>query len=192
MSFQHSPYPTPSASGGPSVLTRSQRRRRQQEAEGPPQSYEPLVANPTPSVGSEGSSAVFEEVRRDLCIRELDLKGLHAANNSQPMAIDLENVTAVVVEPSIFTDPGEITGKGRVPATHEVRAHAVTCIADTYRSHQVPGDIQPVPTVLGSTQDARMDPIPGRAKIAVNACTRSHRYYDDPVRCYQHWISPNP
>jgi len=35
MSFQHSPYPTPSASEGPSVLTRS-RRRREQEAERPP------------------------------------------------------------------------------------------------------------------------------------------------------------
>ena len=61
MLHQHTPYPTPSASGGPSVLTRSQ-RRQPQEAEGLPQSYEPFVANTTASVGNEGSSAVFEEV----------------------------------------------------------------------------------------------------------------------------------
>jgi len=43
------------------------------------------------------------------------------------------------------------------------------CIAGAYRSHQVPGDIQPVPTLLGHTQDAHMDPIPGQAEIAVDA-----------------------
>jgi len=61
MSFQHSPYPTPSASGGSSVLTGAQ-RRRQQETEGPPRPSEPFVANSAASVGQEGSSAVFEEV----------------------------------------------------------------------------------------------------------------------------------
>jgi len=47
--------------------------------------------------------------------------------------------------------------------------HMQPCISDAYRSHQVPGNIQPVPTVLGHTQDAHMDPIPGPAEIAVNA-----------------------
>jgi len=61
MLFQQFPYPTPSAFGGPSVLTRPH-RRQQQEAEGPPQSCEPFVANPTASVGKEGSLVVFEEV----------------------------------------------------------------------------------------------------------------------------------
>jgi len=62
MSFQHSPYLTsPSASGGPHVLTWSQ-RRRQQEAEGPPPPHEAFLANPTTSAGNEGSSAVSEEV----------------------------------------------------------------------------------------------------------------------------------
>jgi len=83
MSLQRSPYPTLSASGMPGVLTRSQ-RRRQQEAERPPQSSEPLVANPIASVGNEGSSAVFEEVRRYLRIRELDLKGLHISGEPHP------------------------------------------------------------------------------------------------------------
>jgi len=61
MPFQYSPYPTPSAYGGTSVLARSQ-RRRQQEAEGPPKSQEPFVTNPATSVGNEGPPAVFQEV----------------------------------------------------------------------------------------------------------------------------------
>ena len=60
-SFQHFPYPTPSASGDPSVFTRSQ-RRRQQGAEGPPHPQEPLVAIPTAPVENEGPSVVREEV----------------------------------------------------------------------------------------------------------------------------------
>ena len=51
------------------------------------------------------------------------------------MAIDLENVRAVVLKPSTSTGPGEITEKGRVAATHKVRAHAATCISDAYRYH---------------------------------------------------------
>jgi len=47
--------------------------------------------------------------------------------------------------------------------------HMQSCIADAYRSYQVPGDIQPVLTVLGHTQDAHTDPISGPAEIAVNA-----------------------
>jgi len=39
------------------------------------------------------------------------------------MAIDLENVRAVVLKPSTFTGPGETTREGRAAATHEVRAH---------------------------------------------------------------------
>ena len=42
-------------------------------------------------------------------------------------------------------------------------------IADTYGFHQVPGNIQPVLTVLGNIQDAHMDSIPGPARIAVSA-----------------------
>jgi len=41
------------------------------------------------------------------------------------MAIDLENVRAIVLKPSTFTGPGETTGKERAAVTHEVRAHAV-------------------------------------------------------------------
>ena len=40
------------------------------------------------------------------------------------MAIELENVSAVVLEPSTFTGPGETMGEGCATATHEVRAHA--------------------------------------------------------------------
>ena len=69
-SSQYSPYQTPSASGGPSVLTRSLRRRHAER----PQLYEPFVANPTASAGNEASSAVLEVVRRYLCTRGLDLK----------------------------------------------------------------------------------------------------------------------
>ena len=66
------------------------------------------------------------------------------------MAIDLENDSAVVLKPSTSTGPGETTGKGRA---------AATCNADAHRSDEVPlGNIQPVPTVLGNTQDARMTP----------------------------------
>jgi len=90
MSFQHSPYLTPSASGGPHVLTWSQ-RRRQQEAEGPPPLHEVFLSNPTTSVGNEGSSAVFEEVCHYLYIRELVLKGLHAANHS-PWKLTLKTI----------------------------------------------------------------------------------------------------
>jgi len=54
MSFQHSPSPTSSASGESSALARPQ---HQQGAEGPPPSYDPFVANPTASVGNEGSSS---------------------------------------------------------------------------------------------------------------------------------------
>jgi len=61
MSFQHSPYPPLSVSGGPGVLTRLQ-RRQQLEAEGPPHPHESLIANPTTSAGNEGSSAVVEKV----------------------------------------------------------------------------------------------------------------------------------
>ena len=167
MPFQHSPYPTSSAHGVPGVLTRSQ-RRRQQEVEGLPRPHQPFVANPTTSAENEGSSAVFEEVRCYLCIRELALNGLHLANHIQPMAIDLENVRAVVLEPSTSTGPRETTGKGRPAASHEVRTHAATLIADAYRSHQVPGDIQPVPTLLGNLQDAHMDSVAGPAQIAAD------------------------
>ncbi|KIM57760.1 hypothetical protein SCLCIDRAFT_1119387 [Scleroderma citrinum Foug A] len=104
---RQSPYPTPTASGGHSG--------RQKEAEGPPHLYEPLVVNLTTSAENEWSSAVLEEF----------------------MAIDLENVRAVVLKPSTSTGPGETTERGRVGATHKV-----------------PDDIQPVPTVLGNTQDA--------------------------------------
>ncbi|KIM69301.1 hypothetical protein SCLCIDRAFT_19907 [Scleroderma citrinum Foug A] len=69
-----------------------------------------------------------------------------------PMEIDLENIRAVVLKPSTSTDPGETTGRGHATTTNEV-----------------PGDIQPVPTVFGNTQVAHMDCIPGPAKIAVNA-----------------------
>ena len=48
------------------------------------------------------------------------------------MAIDLENDSVVVPKPSTSTCPGGTTGKGRAAATHEVRAHAATCIADIY------------------------------------------------------------
>ena len=85
------------------------------------------------------------------------------------MEIDLENIRAVVLKPSTSTDPGETTGRGCATTTNEVRAHTATCIAHTYQFHQVPGDIQPVPTVFGNTQVAHMDCIPGPAKIAVNA-----------------------
>ena len=61
MSLQHSPYLTPSASGGPRVLTRPQ-RRRQQETEGPSRPSDSFVANSATSVGQEGSFAVFDEV----------------------------------------------------------------------------------------------------------------------------------
>jgi len=85
MSFQHFPYPPPSASGGPpSALTGSHWCRQQQEAEEPPQLYEPFVANYTTPIGNEGSSAVFKEVRRYLRIRELDLKGLHISGGPHP------------------------------------------------------------------------------------------------------------
>lgn len=53
MSFQHSP---PSVSGGPNVLTRSQ-RRRQQEAEGSPQLYEPSVASQVPKTKNKRKTA---------------------------------------------------------------------------------------------------------------------------------------
>jgi len=85
------------------------------------------------------------------------------------MAIDLENVSAVVLNPSTSTGPGETTGKGQAVTTNEVRAHAATCIPDAYRSYQVPSDIQAVLTVLGGTQDAHMDSTPDPAKIAANA-----------------------
>ena len=85
------------------------------------------------------------------------------------MMIDLENVGVVVLKPSTSTSPGATTGDGRAVATHEVRTHSVTCIADPYEFHQVPDDVQPVLTVLGNTQDARMDSIPGPAKVAVNS-----------------------
>jgi len=38
-----------------------------------------------------------------------------------------------------------------------------------YRFHQGEGNLQPVPTVLGNTQDAYMNSIPGPAQIVVNA-----------------------
>ena len=164
MSFQRS-HPTPFTSGGPSVFTRFQRRRKQ-EAEGPPHTHEPFVANPTTSAGNEGSS-VFEEVKRYLSICELDLMGLHTVNHTQPMVADLENDRAVVLKRSSSTGTGETTGKGGA-STHEVRAHAATCIADAYQFHQVVGDIQPVPTVLGDTQDAPVDSVAGPAQIAAD------------------------
>jgi len=74
---------------------------------------------------------------------------------------------AVVLKPSIATGPGEATGKERAAATYEVRVHAVTCIADAHGFHQVLGDIQPVPIVLGNTQVAHMDSIPGSVQIAI-------------------------
>lgn len=61
MLFQHLPYTTSSASGGPPVLTRSQ-CQRQQEAEGPLRSHEPFVVDPITSDENKGTSAVFEEV----------------------------------------------------------------------------------------------------------------------------------
>ena len=53
--------------------------------------------------------------------------------------------------------------------SYEVRAHAFTFISDAYGFFQVPGDIQPVPTVLSNTQDVQVDSIPGPAKITVNS-----------------------
>ena len=85
------------------------------------------------------------------------------------MMIDLENVGVVVLKPSTSTSPGTTTGNRRAAATHEVRTHAVTCIADPYEFHQVPDDVQPVVTVISNTQDAHMDSIPGPAKLAVNS-----------------------
>lgn len=121
MSFQYSPYPTPSASAGPSVLTRS-RRIRQPEDKGPPHSRGSLISNPTASVWTEGSSTA--EVWRYLCIRELDLKCLYAMNHTKPIAINLENVRSVVPKPSTSTGAGETTQKKRATtATHQVRAH---------------------------------------------------------------------
>ena len=67
------------------------------------------------------------------------------------------------------TSAGETTGKGPATAIHEVRAHAATCIADSHRFHQASGSVQPVPTVLDTTQDGRMDSIPGPAKINADA-----------------------
>ena len=81
------------------------------------------------------------------------------------MPTDLEDIRAVVLA---STGPGGKTGKGRATSTHEVCAHAVTCIPDAYRFHQVPDNIQPVPTVLGNIQDTDTDSIPGPAEIAVN------------------------
>ena len=167
MSPQRSPHPTPFASGGTSVFTRFQRRRKQ-EAEGPPHTPEPFVANPTTSAGNEGPSAAFEEVRHYLPIRELDLMSLHPVNHTQPMAADLENDRAVVLKHPSSTGTGETTGKGRAASTHEVCEHTATCIADAYQFHQVPGDIQPVPTVLGDTQDAPVDSVAGPAQIAAD------------------------
>ena len=95
-----------------------------------------------------------------LYIRILQLvpKDFHAAYHTQH--------SVVVLKPSTFTGSGETTG---VAATHEVRVHAATCIPDTYRFHQVPGDIQVVPTVLRNTQDSHMNYIPGPAELTVNA-----------------------
>ena len=94
--------------------------------------------------------------------------GLHTVNHIQPMATDLENDRAVVLKRSSSTGTGETTGKGRAASTHEVRTHAATCIADAYQFHQVPGDIQPVPTVLGDAQDASVDSVAGPAQIAAD------------------------
>ncbi|KIM56812.1 hypothetical protein SCLCIDRAFT_1220091 [Scleroderma citrinum Foug A] len=91
---RYSPYLTPSASGGPSALTRP---RRGQDVEGPPHPPEPWVANPTASVGNEAPSVVFQE----------------------PIAIDLEDVGAVVLKFSNVTGPTEATAKGRAAATDE-------------------------------------------------------------------------
>ena len=74
--------------------------------------------------------------------------------------------SVIVLKPSTSTGSGETTGAA---ATHEVRAHAATCIPDTYRFHQVPGDIQAVPTVLCNTQDSHMNYIPDPAELTVNA-----------------------
>ena len=131
MLFQYFPYSTSSATGGPPVLTRSQ-RPRQQEAEGPLQLHEEFVADPTASVGNEGSSAVFEGVCRFPHICELNLKGLHVANHTQPMAVDIENVCVVVLKPSTSTGTGETTGKGHATGTHEVGAHPAPCTPDAY------------------------------------------------------------
>jgi len=90
-------------------------------------------------------------------------------NHTQPTAIDLENVRAVVLKPFPSIGPGETTGKGRAAAAHEVHAPVATCIPGPYQFPQVSGDIQPVPTVLGNTQDAHMDTIPSLAKNAVDA-----------------------
>ncbi|KIM53042.1 hypothetical protein SCLCIDRAFT_1223218 [Scleroderma citrinum Foug A] len=160
---RHPPYPTSSASGRTGVLTRSQ-RRRQQETEGQPQLCEPFVANTTASVGNEGLSAVFEEPMAiglengpPQSYESFVANPTASVGNEgssvvfEPMAIDLENVRAVVLESSTSTGPGETTGKEPAATTHEV-----------------PGDIQPVPTV-GNTQDAHMDPIPGPANIAIDA-----------------------
>ena len=84
------------------------------------------------------------------------------------MAIDLVDVGAVVLKLSDVTGLTEATAKGRAAATDEVRAHAVTCIADAYELHQVRGITQLGPTVLGNTQDPHMDSIPGSAEIAGN------------------------
>jgi len=66
---------------------------------------------------------------------ELDLKGLRAANHTQPMAIDLENDNAIVrVKPPTSTGSGETTGRDvlLLLTTNEVHAHAITCTADAY------------------------------------------------------------
>lgn len=160
MSFQH--YPASSTSRSPSVLTGSQ-RSRQQEAERQPHPQELFVAsNPSnASVGDKGTSVVCRKVCRYLRIRELVLKGLHVTKHNHR----IEKVVILKRSPC-----GCPESRGYVPATHEVRAHAVTCTTDAYGFHQVPGDIQPVPTVLGYTQDAHVHPrIPGLAKIAVDS-----------------------
>ena len=66
---------------------------------------------------------------------------------------------------NLTTSAGETTGKGPATATHEVRPHAATFIADTHRFHQALGGIQHVLPVLDTTQGGRMDSIPGPAKI---------------------------
>ena len=78
------------------------------------------MANPIASVVNEESSAVFEGVCRFPHICELNLKGLHVANHTQPMAIDIENVCVVVLKPSTST------------GTHEVGAHPAPCTPDAY------------------------------------------------------------
>jgi len=66
-------------------------RRRQQDGEGLLHTHEPFVANPTTSVGHEGPSSVFEEVRCYLRIRELDLKSFHAVNHIQSIPTGVED-----------------------------------------------------------------------------------------------------